>query len=114
MPVVPSLSSIERLSAVSARITWVPLTPDQARGILTRLQIAYEPLRVKSCASFSPMFGEAIFVTENLFEQSSAVISNLEPNREYCVAIKVSTSGGESGFSNSLQIPRKDVTPSCV
>ena len=42
------------------------------------------------------------------------MLGSLEPNREYCVAIKVSTSGGESGFSNSLQIPRKDVANSIM
>ena len=87
------------------RVNWVPLTPDEARGILTNLEIAYEPVRVEGCNNFNSMDSEAVYVTENLFEQSTAIVSGLEPNREYCVAIKVSTSGGESGFSNSVLIP---------
>ena len=99
--------STERISIASARINWIPLTLDEAKGILTRLEIAYEPVRADGCTSFNSMDSEAVLVTENLFEQNTAIISGLAPNREYCVAIKVSTSGGESGFSNSIQIPRK-------
>ena len=99
------MSSVERLSALSARVNWIPLTPDEARGILTLLEIAYEPVRVKGCTDFFTMDAELIQMRENLFDQSTAIITGLQPNHEYCVAIKVATSGGESGFSNSVLIP---------
>ena len=105
VPAIPSLSSVERLSALSAKVNWIPLTPDEARGILTLLEIAYEPVRVKDCTTFFSMDAEIVQMKENLFDQRTAVITGLQPNREYCVSIKVATSGGESGFSNSLQIP---------
>ena len=105
VPVIPTLSSVERLSAVSARVNWIPLTPDEARGVLTLLEIAYEPVRVKGCTDFYSMDAELIQMRENLFNQSTAIITGLQPNQGYCVAVKVATCGGESGFSNSLQIP---------
>ena len=104
------MSSVERLSAVSARVHWIPLTPDEARGVLTLLEIAYEPVRVKGCADFYSMDAELVQMRQNLFNQSTAIITGLQPNQEYCVAIKVATSGGESGFSSSLLIPGKSMT----
>lgn len=105
VPAIPSLSSVERLSAVSARVNWIPLTPDEARGILTLLEIAYEPIRVRDCTDFYPRDAELMEMRENLFDQSTAIINGLQPNQEYCVSIKVATSGGESGYSSSLLIP---------
>lgn len=86
-------------------MTWVPLTLDDARGILTQLDIAYEPVRAKDCSTFYPDDSEVLYRTEYLFEQSSAIIDGLRPENEYCVSIKVSTIGGESGFSDSILIP---------
>ena len=88
-------------------INWIPLTQDEARGVLTSLEIAYKPVRESDCFNNDSMDSEIVLVRENLFEQNTANITGLEPNREYCVAIQVSTSGGESGFSNSLKLPCK-------
>ena len=110
VPAIPSLSSVERLSALSARVNWIPLTPDEARGVLTLLEIAYEPVRVKGCTDFYSIDAELIQMREDLFNQSTAIITGLQPNQEYCVAIKVATSGGESGFSSSLLIPGTSCT----
>ena len=73
------------------------------------LEISYEPVMdsTSECSSYDFMGSETIYVMENLFEQSTANITGLEPNREYCIAIRVSTSGGESGFSNDIKLPRK-------
>lgn len=109
MPAAPRLTSISRLSGSSARINWIPLTHEEARGLLTSLEIAYEPaLDVPlDCSNMEFMDSETVFVRENLFEQSSANITDLKPNHEYCVAIRVSTSGGDSRYSNSLKLSRK-------
>ena len=108
VPAVPTLTSAIRLSASSAMIKWIPLTPDKARGLLTSLRIAYEPARGSRCFNnYSFMESYIVFVRENLFEQATANITGLEPNREYCVAIQVSTSRGDSGFSNSVKLPCK-------
>ena len=111
MPAVPTLTSISRHSGLSARISWIPLTHDDARGFLTSLEIAYKPVSdttgTLDCSNIDFMESETVFVRENLFEQSSGNITGLEPNREYCVAIRVSTSGGDSRFSNSLKLSCK-------
>ena len=88
-------------------INWIPLTQDEARGLLTSLEIAYEPVRESECSNYNFTDREKVLVRGNLFEQNTANITGLEPNREYCVAIQVSTSGGESGFSSSVKLPCK-------
>ena len=107
VPAVPTLLSVHRLSGLSATVDWIPLTQDEARGLLTSLEIAYEPVfdsTLMDCSNLEFVDSETFFVRENLFEQSSANITGLEANREYCVAIRVSTSGGDSGFSNSIKL----------
>ena len=92
-------------------INWISLTPDEARGLITTLDIAYKPVLDTAssgdCSEVEFMESETTLMNENLFEQSSANITGLEPNREYCVAIRVSTDGGDSGFSNSIKLLRK-------
>lgn len=107
VPAVPLLTSVNRLSGSSARINWIPLTHDEARGILTSLEIAYEPVRDSDCLSHNANDSDIAFVRENLFEQRTANITGLEPSTEYCIAIQVSTSAGESGFSNSIKLSCK-------
>ena len=107
VPAVPTLLSVHRLSGSSATVNWIPLTQDEARGLLISLEIAYEPVTLDStlaCSNMEFIDSEMIFVRENLFEQSSATITSLEPNHEYCFAIRVNTSGGGSGFSNSIKL----------
>ena len=104
---VPALTSVNRVSGSSAMISWIPL---EARGFLvTALEIAYEPIvdSALNCSTYDFMDSETTLVTENIFEKSTANITGLELNREYCIAIQVSTSGGESGFSNTVKLPCK-------
>ena len=107
VPAVPTLTSVNRLSGSSARINWIPLTQDEARGLLTSFEIAYETVRDSDCSNHSASDSEMAFVRENLFEQHTTSITGLEPNSEYCVAIQVRTSEGESGFTNSIKLPCK-------
>ena len=60
--------------------------------------------------SHSTNDSEVILMRESLFEQRTANITGLEPNSEYCIAIQVRTSAGESGFSNSIKLPCKICT----
>ena len=103
---VPTLLSVHRISGSSATVDWIPLTQEEARGLLTSLEIAYQPIldSTLNCSNMELVDGEAVSVRENLFEQSSANITGLEPNREYCIAIRVRTSGGDSIFSNSTKL----------
>ena len=90
-------------------INWIPLTQAEARGLLTLLEVAYEPVTdsTSDCSSHDFMDSETVHMRGNLFEQSTANITGLEPHREYCIAIQVSTSGGESGFSSAIKLPCK-------
>ncbi|MCG8623473.1 MAG: fibronectin type III domain-containing protein, partial [Proteobacteria bacterium] len=75
-------------------------------GLLTSLEIAYQPVlnTTLNCSNLEFVDSEKVSVRENLFEQSSANITGLEPNHEYCIAIRVRTNGGESGFSSSIKL----------
>ena len=92
MPGVPILTSARRLSGSSAMISWIPVTRDEARGLLISLEIAYEPVRESDCSNHNFMDREIVLVRENLFEQNTANITGLEPNHEYCVACLLYTS----------------------
>ena len=107
VPAIPILRSAIRISGPSARINWIPLTPDEARGLLTSLEITYEPAGRSGCFGYDFTESGVIRVRGNLFEQNTTNITGLEPNREYCVAIQVSTNGGDSGFSNIVNLPCK-------
>ena len=93
--------AVPSISGSSATVDWIPLTQEEARGLLTSLEIAYQPVldSTLNCSNMELVEGEAVSVRENLFEQSSANITGLEPNHEYCIAIRVRTSGGDSIFS---------------
>ena len=106
---VPTLLSVRRISGSSATVHWIPLTQDEARGLLTSLEIAYQPVlnTTLNCSNLEFVDSETIFVRENLFEQRSANITGLELNREYCIAIRVRTSGGDSRFSSSIKLSYK-------
>ena len=106
MLVVPRLLSVRRISGSLATVDWIPLIQDEEGGLLTFLEIAYQPVlnTTLNCSNLEFVDSEKVSVRENLFEQSSANITGLEPNREYCIAIQARTSGGESGFSNSIKL----------
>ena len=106
---VPRLLSVRRISGSSATVKWIPLTQDEVRGLLTSLEIAYQPVlnTTLNCSNSEFVDSETVSVRDNLFEQNSANITGLEPNREYCIALQVRTSGGESGFSSSIKLSCK-------
>ena len=117
VPAIPILRSAKRLNETRAVIKWTPLTRDEARGLLTSLEIAYEPVTESGCPAdfmFNSNDSEIIFVRENLFEQSTANITGLVGNLEYCMAIQVGTSEGDSGFSNSIKLMCKTASYSYV
>ena len=114
VPDVPGLTSVNRLSGSSAMISWIPLTQAEARRFLvTALELAYEPAidSAMNCSSYNFTDSETVLIRENLLQQSTANITGLEPNQEYCIAIQFRTSEGESGFSNAIKIPCKMLIP---
>ena len=107
---VPTLLSVRRISGSSATVDWIPLTQDEAaRGLLTSLEIAYQPIlnTTLNCSNLEFVDSKTVSVRENLFEQSSVNITGLEPNHQYCIAIRVRTSRGDSKFSSSIKLSCK-------
>ena len=95
-------------------VSWIPLTEAEARRFLIiALELAYEPVidSALDCSNYDFMDSATILIRENLIEQNTANITSLEPNREYCIAIQVITSGGESGFRNAIKLSCKPIMP---
>ena len=103
VPAVPHLVSVDRISGLTARVHWIPLTPNEAKGVVTQLQIVYEPTKSDQCSQFD-FDVENYHVKHILFVQSMMTITNLHPDTEYCIAIEVSTVGRHSGYSTPLKI----------
>ena len=103
--------SVNRVSGSLGSVHWIPLTPDEARGLLTSLEIAYKPAGEMglNCSSYGFIDSKKVIQRENLFEHSTAIITSLNRNYEYCVAIQASTSAGASGFSNPIKLPCKGI-----
>jgi len=71
--------------------------------VLTELQIAYQPAVNGACYAIHEGDMQQMTIEENIDTQSEAVIDDLDPSKEYCVAIQVSTRAGESEYTNTLQ-----------
>lgn len=104
VPVVPQILSVDRISGLTAILSWIPLTPDQASGVLTQLRIAYQLTKTSECSHFNVNEGDIMYLEGNLFVQSQVTLNDLKPDEEYCVAIQVSTVAGSSGLSKPLKI----------
>lgn len=107
MPNIPTITDVVRLSDGAAKVFWVPLTPDEARGVLTQLQIAYQPASDGLCSEINEDDMLVMRIEENIYTQSQADIFGLDGSLEYCMAIQVSTRAGESGFTSTLKAPCK-------
>lgn len=109
VPNLPILTNVIRTHAELAKILWIPLTPDEARGVLTNLRIVYTPATNGTC-SYSSIHGDGMKqmnMAEEIDMQSEAIIDGLKSTEQYCVAIQVSTTAGESGFSQVQLLSRK-------
>ena len=72
--------------------------------MLTRLEIAYQPTPADGmCSEIGDEDMQVMTMEENIDTQSEAEITGLDPTKEYCMAIQVSTSAGESGYSHTLK-----------
>ena len=103
VPIIPTISNVIRTSDSVAKVIWVPLTPDEARGVLTQLHIAYELVTNEQCSDIDDDHMQVMTLEENVDTQSEAEIDGLDGNTEYCVAIQVSTRAGRSGFTRTLK-----------
>lgn len=108
VPVIPTISSVNRVTGQTATITWMQLTPDETRGTLTFLKLAYEPLRDGTeCQQITTDTNNVLRISDNLMTQTTATITELDPIFQYCIAIQVGTAAGESEYSNAVLLSCK-------
>ena len=69
VPNIPSISNVIRINDNSAKVFWVPLTPDEARGVLTDLQIAYQPSPNGTCTYLDESGMQLMTIEENIDTQ---------------------------------------------
>ena len=93
------------MSGTNSLIAWQPLTPDDAHGYLTQIDVAYVEAPMDSdCSDTNPSEeGMVIVVTTNL-NTSQFVFDSLQPDKEYCVSVQASTAVGPSGYSAPIKI----------
>ena len=103
VPDIPTLNTVVRLSEGVVKVLWTPLTPDEARGVLTQLEIIYQPASGGQCLTINENSTQLMMIDENIDTQREAEVAGLDESLEYCVAIRVRTSAGESGHSNVLK-----------
>ena len=103
VPNIPTISDAIRVTKDTMKVIWIPLTPDEARGVLTSLQIAYQPSLNGSCDLLDEDDMQLMTIMEDIDTQSSAVIDGLLASEEYCVGIQVITIAGESGYSDIIK-----------
>ena len=97
-PVSPSNIKVERIdSGTKLRISWDPLTPEQARGFITNYTVSY---RKKSEESRKRQILEKI-VHSN---ENSTIIEDLDPNQEYSVSVRADTVAGSGKLSEPVSI----------
>ena len=97
-PVSPSNIKVEKFnSGTKIRVSWDPLTPEQAWGFVTNYTVSYKK---KSDKSRKRQTLEKI-VPGN---ESSTIIEGLDPNHEYSVSVRAGTNAGNGKVSESVSI----------
>lgn len=97
--VSPTLTEAKRQSATSLMVQWESLTLEESRGFLTSYQLIY----------FEAL-ADCLQTRGNTSLESSrplALVSGLDPQLSYCVAVAASTSAGQGNYSNMTFVPRK-------
>ena len=116
-PVRPTINGVVRLAGDNGTISWDPITPENARGFLTSVTLAYEEVPRTGNDQCPPLdSAKTKTFTENLYEISSYSIANLTANQEYCVALQASTIAGSSGYTEPLRLSceLKSVSTHCL
>ena len=91
----PTIVSANRTEASGAVVEWEHLDVENLRGKLVSYEIVYHELSEEQCPATSDG-NTTISVTGG---DSYAVIANLDPRLEYCVAVAAKTGAGVGEFS---------------
>lgn len=102
---MPNITALARLTGTEAVLTWQPYTLDSSKGFLTKVELAYQavPVTSKQCPSIDTAKVISIPVNQSMYN-----FQDLEPEEEYCVAVRGWTSMGTSGYSTQQRLPRKN------
>ena len=91
-PVSPSNVKAEKIdSGTKIKVSWEPLTPEEARGFVTSYTIAY----TKEGELRKRQMSEKIVPGT----QNSTIIEGLDPNQDYSVSVQASTKAGVGKIS---------------
>ena len=102
-PVSPSNIKAERIdSGTRMRVSWDPLTPEQAWGFVTNYTVSY---RKKS----EERRKRQTLVKIIPGTDSSTIIEDLNPNHEYSVSVRADTKAGSGKPSESLSIQGRSI-----
>ncbi len=92
-------------------ITLQPISPDDAHGYLTRVEVAYKEAtsRDDDCSGFNPseVDSNSVLVIEDNLDDSEYSLPGLDAGNQYCVAVRASTALGSSDYSDTFKITRE-------
>ena len=107
----PTIISADRTEANRVLVKWEHLKSEDLRGNLLCYEIAYYDLLEQRCPGNTYRSGDntTMSVTGG---DSHAVIANLDPRLEYCVAVAAKTGAGVGEFSY-ITIPCMSTPEAC-
>ena len=103
-PVSPSNIKVERIdSGTKMRVSWDPLTPEQAWGFVTNYTVSYYRKKSEERRKRQTLV-KIIPGTD-----SSTIIEDLNPNYEYSVSVRADTKAGSGKASEPLSLQGRSI-----
>ena len=99
----PTVTSVQRTSATSARVGWDPIPHQNRNGNLVAYHIGYNVATNGTCLASS----NNIYSSLASGSDSIGFLTNLDPLREYCVQVAGATERGVGAFGRPWKIPCK-------
>ena len=104
----PTITSLQRSSATSARIGWDPIPHQNRNGDLVAYHLNYSAAVNRSCVSLP----DNPFTSLVSASESVGFLSNLDPLSSYCIRMAGSTAYGIGVFGRLWKIPCESIIKS--
>ena len=90
------------LNRTSIEVSWLALSPVEARGFITNYTVTVQPAKLTSSNRKREETSKLLRVTTSSSNETSTVISSLDPTLDYIISVSASTKVGES--TNNINI----------
>ena len=101
MPLIPPRNvTLVRVNSTAVKVSWMPLTLEEARGIITGYSVMYQTSDSRS---------RTVNTISVDFDASSVVIGNLREEERYGVSVACRTTNGTGQASDFVYEPGENV-----